>query len=255
MRFFTSDHHFFHKNILKYEAKYRPFTDVEEMNHTLIQIWNDTVAATDEVYYLGDFAFCASVEQAWSILDQLNGIKYLIKGNHDPLKLAERYFVWMKSEADIEIQHPDLEDSQTVRLCHYPYVDRDLLFMSQERVINISLAALPLAETFSGDIEQIVTQKRDYLTQRDFLIRHYGIAVHPKELVQAEPLRRYLAKSLKKFTTQRPRPDGRWLLHGHVHGLWQYKRSEKMINVSVEACSLKPISEREIQQIIWPISK
>lgn len=77
---FTSDHHFGHKNILDYEKEARPFETIEEMNEALISNWNDTVRQKDIVYHLGDFAFGRdNVELA----GRLNGRKRLIMGNHD----------------------------------------------------------------------------------------------------------------------------------------------------------------------------
>ena len=78
--FFTSDTHFFHKNIIEYCN--RPFGSVEEMNATLIQRWNDTVPTDGLVFHLGDFAF-GSFRKWKEILDSLNGNIILIKGNHD----------------------------------------------------------------------------------------------------------------------------------------------------------------------------
>ena len=52
MIYFTSDLHFWHKNAIIYTN--RPFETVEEMNEKLIEYWNKTVHANDEVYILGD---------------------------------------------------------------------------------------------------------------------------------------------------------------------------------------------------------
>jgi len=78
--FFTSDHHFGHKNILEYEKDARPFKTLEEMHHVLINNWNSVVSKNDIVYHLGDFAFG---RHNISIARHLNGRKKLVLGNHD----------------------------------------------------------------------------------------------------------------------------------------------------------------------------
>lgn len=72
--FFVADTHFDDKNILLYEN--RPFRSVEEMNQTLVDSWNSVISKSDTVYFLGDFGNI-------DFLGNLNGTKYLIKGNHD----------------------------------------------------------------------------------------------------------------------------------------------------------------------------
>ena len=89
MKFYTSDLHFGHKNIIKYEN--RPFNSVEEMDEELIRRWNNKVGKNDEVYILGDFAF-ASGRRVNELLDRLNGRKYLLRGNHDHSFLKDRDF-------------------------------------------------------------------------------------------------------------------------------------------------------------------
>lgn len=53
--FFTSDLHFGHKNIIRFDN--RPFFSVEEMDKTLIENWNRKVSADDTVYVLGDISW------------------------------------------------------------------------------------------------------------------------------------------------------------------------------------------------------
>ena len=80
--YFTSDTHFNHSNILKYELENRKFSTVEEMNEAIIRVWNETIQPEDTVYHLGDFAFGNS-SKVEGILDRLNGNIILIRGNHD----------------------------------------------------------------------------------------------------------------------------------------------------------------------------
>jgi calcineurin-like phosphoesterase family protein len=78
--FFTADTHFGHKNVIAYCN--RPYKNVEEMDADLIKRWNETVADHDVIYHLGDFAFHPKDSTA-EIIEQLNGHKILLKGNHD----------------------------------------------------------------------------------------------------------------------------------------------------------------------------
>lgn len=76
--FFIADTHFGDDNIRRYEN--RPYESVSEMDRAMIENWNKTVNKNDEIYVLGDFG-ADGYER--DILSRLNGVKYLIKGNHD----------------------------------------------------------------------------------------------------------------------------------------------------------------------------
>jgi len=82
--FFTSDPHYGHLNIIKYCN--RPFYYIEEMNKALINNWNSVVDKDDLVYIIGDLSMSYNKEKLKAILEQLNGTKILIKGNHDRTK-------------------------------------------------------------------------------------------------------------------------------------------------------------------------
>jgi calcineurin-like phosphoesterase family protein len=77
---FTSDTHFGHRNIIKYDN--RPFENTFEHDEFLIKKWNETVAPKDHVYHLGDFSFHGR-KFSEKILSRLHGKKFLIWGNHD----------------------------------------------------------------------------------------------------------------------------------------------------------------------------
>jgi calcineurin-like phosphoesterase family protein len=86
--FFTSDPHFLHKNIIKYCD--RPFDDMEQMNEDLIINWNRVVGDDDLIFCLGDFSLGREMDTL-HILNQLNGHKVLIKGNHEKSVMKKQY--------------------------------------------------------------------------------------------------------------------------------------------------------------------
>ena len=110
--FFISDLHFGHKNCLIFDN--RPFETIEEMNQKIITLWNNKVTSRDRVYLLGDVSWYNS-EGSIEILDQLNGIKHLVKGNHD-----EVYGRIEKCYASISDYQEIKADGKDVVLCHYP---------------------------------------------------------------------------------------------------------------------------------------
>lgn len=85
--YITSDHHFFHRNIIKYCN--RPFDGLKEMHDAMIENWNKTIGKNDIVYHLGDFCL-GSKQRMESILVKLRGQIYLCIGSHD--KTAAKYF-------------------------------------------------------------------------------------------------------------------------------------------------------------------
>lgn len=110
--FFTSDLHFGHKNILKYDK--RPFSSVEEMDEELIFRWNKKVSKEDVVYILGDISWRKDEETA-KILNRLNGTIYLIKGNHDKIgPLTRRRITQIYDYLEIKV------GDRKVVLSHYP---------------------------------------------------------------------------------------------------------------------------------------
>jgi calcineurin-like phosphoesterase family protein len=88
-KWFISDTHFFHANVLKFKDlaghKVRPFQDVKEMNEYMIKKWNSVVKDNDNVYHLGDVTFDYGKEFN-QLMSRLKGRKRLILGNHDKIK-------------------------------------------------------------------------------------------------------------------------------------------------------------------------
>lgn len=89
-KWFISDTHFFHGNILRFKddaGKYirSEFVSLEQMHETMIDNWNKLVKDHDYVYHLGDVTF--RYDGAFNaLMHRLKGKKRLIVGNHDKLK-------------------------------------------------------------------------------------------------------------------------------------------------------------------------
>jgi len=87
-KYFTSDLHLSHRNILKYCG--RPFKDVDRMNQVLINNINTRATKDDLLIHVGDFA-CYGKERGTECtrtkpevyLAKINPKTILIKGNHD----------------------------------------------------------------------------------------------------------------------------------------------------------------------------
>ncbi|MPZ54660.1 MAG: metallophosphoesterase, partial [Acidimicrobiia bacterium] len=128
-RFFTADLHLGHHNIIGYCD--RPFADVDHMSKALVDRWNEVVESGDEVWVLGDVAMGQKHENL-PVMEQMNGTKHLVSGNHDhcwgagrfskkPDRFAEmtdlylRFFDTVQDEATIEI------GGQGLLMHHFPY--------------------------------------------------------------------------------------------------------------------------------------
>lgn len=116
MRYYIADCHFFHAK-LNDQLDCRGFTDVKASNEYMIRQWNKKVRPQDQVVILGDFSWGNAAETN-EILEQLNGMLFLIQGNHDRFGIKKDYnasrFGWIKPYAEL------WDGSRKVVLCHYP---------------------------------------------------------------------------------------------------------------------------------------
>lgn len=128
MRFYTSDTHFSHRNIVKFQPN-RGREDVHDMNKDIIKSWNETVDPEDTVHHLGDVAL-GPVEEWNGSLAPLNGNKTLVVGNHERIfkgnkekyiaKWSNVYDPWFDEIYDNITGHT-LSDGTVVNLSHFPY--------------------------------------------------------------------------------------------------------------------------------------
>ena len=186
MRWFTSDLHFGHANVIRYSR--RPFHSVDEMNNALVSAWNSVVSADDEVWVLGDLAM-RSIDESLPMAGKLVGSKHLVLGNHDkPFRSRKRKDFWteryLSDGGFVELHNGEvgltLENGLEVLMCHFPY------------------------EGDSGDHD--------------------------------------------RYVAERPRDEGLWLLHGHVHPKWRQRG--RMINLGVDAWGGVPVPESTVIELI-----
>lgn len=126
MKYFISDTHFFHENLLgDNDFAPRLFESVEEMNQQMVNAWNAVVNEKDTVYHLGDVAMHPQYEQGFSdvykILVQLKGKIVFIKGNHD----SRTFFKYLeKHDPGTEKGEPKFEFQDVgaiVKFNHHQY--------------------------------------------------------------------------------------------------------------------------------------
>lgn len=111
---FYSDPHFGHAKIIEYE--HRIFPDVEMMNLNMLALYNQRVQPGQVCLFMGD-VFLMPFEAAREIMEQLNGTKLLLMGNHDKSAkwMAELGFIVLEGEVILSIA------GRKVRVSHYPY--------------------------------------------------------------------------------------------------------------------------------------
>lgn len=110
--YFTADTHFGDHRTINIHR--RPFSGAGEMDAYLIERWNATVRPGDTVWHLGDFARRPTDVPA--LLERLNGVKNLVRGNNDPDgTMAASGWASVQDYVELELGgHP-------VVLCHYPF--------------------------------------------------------------------------------------------------------------------------------------
>jgi calcineurin-like phosphoesterase family protein len=107
MFFFTSDEHYGHANVLKYND--RPYSNVAEMDEGLIKNFNSVVTSADVTVHAGDFCWCNHKEDVYKkYVRRLNGTHILLVGSHDHWQPESGRYIWHKTI-----------DGIFVVVCHY----------------------------------------------------------------------------------------------------------------------------------------
>ena len=85
--FFTADTHFSDPHILRQRGA--DFPSLAAHDAIIVERWNETVRPEDEVWHVGDFASSASRERCLEVFAQLNGVKRLVRGNHESNRVLD----------------------------------------------------------------------------------------------------------------------------------------------------------------------
>ena len=116
----TSDQHFQNRNIwAKYSHDTRPFHSQEEHDNAMINAWNSVVSPEDIVFVLGDFIMGAA-DGVQPILNRLNGMIYLITGNHDTDSKIKIYQHYPEKVIAIEDYNILYYKEKFIVMNHYP---------------------------------------------------------------------------------------------------------------------------------------
>ncbi|QBP06329.1 phosphoesterase [Stenotrophomonas phage YB07] len=116
--FFCSDHHFTHRNLMKWYPDRNKYDTPEEMDEAIIERHNAVVGKRDVVYLLGDFGF-GSKDSIAKIAWRLNGQKHFLSGNHDKGLLNHDKFRRAFSSI-LPPLHMISINGQKIVLCHFP---------------------------------------------------------------------------------------------------------------------------------------
>lgn len=139
MRYFTSDNHLGHENIvLRFNRGDGLFNSIQHHDSVLCANWWANVTDEDEVYVLGDAAM-GDLDKSLSLFAMLPGQKKFVPGNHDRIfsgtnskaKIAQYWSVYeaagfeiLPENAEIDIITP--KGVRTILLSHFPYQETEL---------------------------------------------------------------------------------------------------------------------------------
>lgn len=116
--FFTADTHFGDAHILR-ERGHR-FASVAEHDEALIANWNEVVSPADEIWHVGDFAANTSRAYCAEVFGRLNGVKRLVRGNHDTNRVQD--LAWAEpSRESVRIAVREAGREWRLFLAHYAH--------------------------------------------------------------------------------------------------------------------------------------
>ena len=133
-KFYISDLHIFHKNVLNCEGSKsfdnRPFKTFDEMHETLIKNINNTCKRGDHLYLLGDLAWRVN-DDTISLISRINPNMHLICGNHERINDSRYRRLFCEICDYKEVSDNINGKNYNVVLFHYP-----IMFWNKMRQTN-----------------------------------------------------------------------------------------------------------------------
>lgn len=120
MKWFTSDIHAHHRNIVSYTNRGVDTTQ-EQHDEWLANLWNSQVKPGHLVYHLGDFSFDKDVNKTFEFIERLNGQIVMIKGNHDHTDMCKAYATHHKVSEVVQYKEMKVAGLNAC-LFHFPLV-------------------------------------------------------------------------------------------------------------------------------------
>lgn len=130
MRYFTSDTHYGHANIIRFCG--RPYSGVDEMNADLVHRAASVLSAGDELWHLGDVAL-GRLHDTLPHLAEITGDLTLVAGNHDRCHpsngaRSERFVEVYREkcrprELILTCTRLTLTNGEQVQVSHFPYAE------------------------------------------------------------------------------------------------------------------------------------
>lgn len=189
--FAASDHHFMHRNIIKYTNRPFDYNDpncVRDCAKTMILKHNEIVSDDDIVLIIGDLS--ASLKGRTDLLKQIigkmNGNKILLRGNHD--HLSDEFY---KDAGFLSvIGHIYIEP---YFICHYPCLETNYNKKPEKNYISI-LKNLNIKTIIHGHIHNKKPLEDDGYKRINVSIDYEPNDFYPIELKQPE-----IVEFFKKF--------------------------------------------------------
>jgi len=136
---------------------------MEDMNNRMIESWNSVVTISDRVFLVGD-AFLCDEKSSKKILDQLNGYKILVAGNHDRSKKTMLGIGFDEYHRELPYSFGDIG---TALMKHYPLPDKVIKEMGYDFLIHGHLHRPPhtqgLKVNVAADLINFIPRDVNYI--------------------------------------------------------------------------------------------